>query len=256
MPWLKLWIESLHDPKLTRLTLAERGAWWCLVILAQECDAGGKIISGNHALDVDEIADAVHVKTGDDRLALESMLAKMEERGSLRQNSGVLMVVNLTKRQGQRLSERREAVSERVRRHRERQKQEKEDDGTVIQPETAESNGAPTVLAGENKGVPQATAQDKGVLAIWSGVKNFTEDSKGATRFLYQLREEFPDVDILEQSKLWAAAKLSKPLTRGSMPFKQLHVWMMKAREYHQTIPAGKDAGRYTKGKYGQLVHR
>ena len=94
-PWIKMWLEGLDDPKLTRLSLAERGAWWELLMLAGKCKAGGKILSGNQALDMDEIADALHVKTSEDRLALESMITKMEKRGSLVWNEGhTLTIVN------------------------------------------------------------------------------------------------------------------------------------------------------------------
>jgi len=46
LPWIKMWLEALDDPKLTRLSLAQRGAWWALLKLAGKCDAGGKIVSG------------------------------------------------------------------------------------------------------------------------------------------------------------------------------------------------------------------
>ena len=102
------------------------------------------------------------------------------------------------------------------------------------------------------------TSQDEEVLAVWSGVINFPEDSKEATRFLAELKAEFPDVDILEQSKTWAAAKLSEPLTKRSMPFKQLRTWMRRDREYRQAkVPkVDQDPDKYIKGRYGNLVHR
>ena len=122
LPWMKMWLEALDDPKLTRLSLAERGAWWGILKLAGKCDAGGKLMSGGQALDMDEIADALHIKTSDDRQALESMIAKMEKRGSLSWNDDVLTVVHYEERQRIPPSSRPEAVAERVRRHRERQK--------------------------------------------------------------------------------------------------------------------------------------
>ena len=125
LQWAKMWLEALDDPKLTRLTLAERGAWWGLLKLAGKCAAGGKLISGGVGLDMDEIADALHIKTSDDRQALESMITKMEKRGSLRCNEGVLIVVHWEERQRIPPSARPEAVAERVRRHRERTKERK-----------------------------------------------------------------------------------------------------------------------------------
>ena len=122
LPWIKMWLEALDDPKLTRLSLAERGAWWGLLKLAGKCAAGGKLISGSLGLTIDEIADALHLKTDDDRKALESMLAKMEERGSLSWNGDVLTVVHYEERQRIPPSAHPEAIAERVRLHRERQK--------------------------------------------------------------------------------------------------------------------------------------
>lgn len=124
LPWAKMWLEALDDPKLTRLTLAERGAWWGVLQLAGKCDAGGKLLSGGQGLDMDEIADALHIKTSDDRQALESMIAKMEKRSSLKWNeNNTLTVLHWEERQRIPPSARPEAVAERVRRFRERQGQ-------------------------------------------------------------------------------------------------------------------------------------
>lgn len=125
LPWMKMWVEALDDPKLIRMSLAERGAWWGLLKLAHKCNAGGKLLSGDQGLDMDEIADALHIKTSDERQALESMITKMGKRGSLRWNEGVLFVVHLEERQRIPPSSRPEAVAERVRLYRERQKKGK-----------------------------------------------------------------------------------------------------------------------------------
>lgn len=117
-----MWLEALDDPKLTRLSLAEKGAWWGLLQLAGKCDAEGKLVSGGQGLDIDEIADALHIKTSDDRQALESMIAKMEKRGSLRWNESVLHVVHWEERQRIPPSARPGAVAERVRLHREKER--------------------------------------------------------------------------------------------------------------------------------------
>jgi len=235
LPWIKMWLEALDDPKLTRLTLAERGAWWELLQLAGKCDVGGKILSGGEGLDIEEIVDALHIKTAADRQSLESMLAKMEERGSLMWNEGhILTVIHWEERQRIPPSARPEAIAERVRRHREGRK--KTGKGNEVQP-------LPKV--GEDKEVPPVAAQDEEkVLAVWSGVKGFPRDSNEATRFLIKLRAEFPDVDILDVSTSWAAAKLSEPLTKRSMPFKQLRAWMKKERQFAQERRNGEQRPR------------
>jgi len=217
LSWIKMWLEALDDPKLIRLTLAERGAWWGILKLAGKCAAGGKIVSGGAGLDMDEITDALHIKTAEDQQSLKSMIAKMEKRGSLIWNGNVLTVVHYEGRQKVPPSARPEAVAERVRRYRERKKK-----------------------AGKDEEVqPSPKAGDEAVLAVWSGVKGFPRDSNEATRFLDKLRAEFPDVDILDVSRSWAAAKLSEPLTKRSMPFKQLRTWMKKERQFAQERRAG-----------------
>ncbi|MBA7516334.1 hypothetical protein ES705_08382 [subsurface metagenome] len=240
LPWIKLWLEALDDPKLTRLPLAERGAWWGVLALAGKCAAGGKIVSGGAGLDMDEIAEALHIKTGEDRQSLESMIAKMEKRGSLAWNGNVLTVVHYEERQRIPPSARPEAVAERVRRSRERRKKAGKGDEVQPSPKVGEGKKVPPVASQEMaRDSDEATgtlnkAGDEEVLAVWLGVKSFPRDSDEATRFLAKLRAEFPDVDILDVSKDWAAAKLSEPLTKKSMPFKQLRSWMKKARQFAQ----------------------
>ena len=123
LPWMKMWVEALDDSKLTMRSLAERGAWWGIVQLAHKCGAGGKIVSGGEGLNIEEIADALHIKTPEDRKSLESMIAHMEKKGSLVWNDKhILTVIHYEERQSIPPSARPEAVAERVRRHRERQK--------------------------------------------------------------------------------------------------------------------------------------
>ena len=262
LPWIKMWLEALDDPKLTRLSLAERGTWWGILQLAGKGDAGGKLLSGSLGLDMDEIADALHVKTSDDRQALESMVVKMEQRGSLKWNGNILVIVHWEDRQRIPPSARPEAVAERVRRSRERRKKTGKGDEVQQLPKAGEDKEVPPVggqepardskeatgtlnKAGKPRDSNEATgtlkAGDKEVLAVWLGVKGFSRDSNEATRFLAQLRAEFPDVDILDVSRSWAAAKFSEPLTKKSMPFKQLRAWMKKERQFIQERKEGRE---------------
>jgi len=120
-PWMKMWLEALEDLKLISLSLAERGAWWGLLKLAAKCEAKGRIMSASSGLSIDEIADALHIKSNEDRLALESMIVKMEKRGSLKWNDNILLVVHFEERQRVPPSAQPGAVAERVRLYRERQ---------------------------------------------------------------------------------------------------------------------------------------
>lgn len=131
LPWIKMWLEALDDPKVNRLSLAERGAWWGLLQLAGKCEADGKIVTGGAGLDIDEIADALHIKE-DDRHVLESMIAKMKERGSLKWNQNTLTVVHFEERQRVPPSSRPENIAERVRRFRDKRKSEQKDPGKFV----------------------------------------------------------------------------------------------------------------------------
>lgn len=125
LPWLKMWVEALDDPKITKLSLAERGAWWGLLKLTRKCEDGGKagrIVSGGQGLSIEDIADSLHIKTNEDRQALEYMITKMEKRGSLKWNHGMLTVVHFEERQKVPASARPENVAKRVRDFRDRQK--------------------------------------------------------------------------------------------------------------------------------------
>ena len=91
--------------------------------LAGKCEADGKITSGGAGLDLEEIADSLHIKTPADRQSLESMIEKMVERGSLTWNEHrTLTMINFKERQKVPPSSRPDAVAERVRQYRERQK--------------------------------------------------------------------------------------------------------------------------------------
>ncbi|GAJ21084.1 unnamed protein product, partial [marine sediment metagenome] len=127
-----------------------RGAWWGLLKLTRKCDAEGKLLSGGQGLDIDEIADALHIKTSEDRQALESMIVKMEKRGSLIWNENhVLTVIHWEERQRIPPSLRPEAVAERVRQYRDRRKETGKGDEVQPLPE-----------AGEDKEVPPVTSQE------------------------------------------------------------------------------------------------
>jgi len=120
-PWLKMWVEWIDDIKILELTLAEQGTWWRLCTLAQKCAADGALVRDDGApLSLDEIADILRIKAGDDRKALASMIQKMTTQGSLRWNSKTLFVIHFAERQAKTSSETPEAVRDRQRRFREK----------------------------------------------------------------------------------------------------------------------------------------
>lgn len=119
-PWLKLWTEWIHDPKILSLTLAESGAWCKVLTLAQELQADGDLVRGSgNPLSLEEIATCLHLNNGDMPI-LSSMFAKMQSEGSISNEDGIFTLVNFQERQSLIPSETKEAVRERVRRYRER----------------------------------------------------------------------------------------------------------------------------------------
>lgn len=161
LPWAKMWVEALDDPKLIRLSLAERGAWWGLIKLARKLDPEGRntgrIETGGQGLDMAEITDALHIKADSDRQALDSMIEKMKSRGSLSWNGSVLTIVHFGERQRIPPSAHREAVAERVRLYRERQKKEaspRGDEGAFIFGQSIEK--AKRIAAGEYPDIPES----------------------------------------------------------------------------------------------------
>ncbi len=117
-PWLKLWREWIHDPKMLELTLAERGVWVSLLTLAQQCAAAGQLVkSDGSPLTLPEIAKALHLDTRNDIYALKSTIKQLEP-ASLVWDSGTLTVVHFAERQAKQASATKEAVRDRVRLYR------------------------------------------------------------------------------------------------------------------------------------------
>lgn len=119
-PWLKLWVEWIHDPKIFSLTWAEKGMWCGVLTLAQQCAAYGQLVKGDGIpLTIPEIANSLHITSAKDRKTLEGMISKMAGAGSLHWNSNLLVVTHFAERQAKIASETLESVRDRVRRHRE-----------------------------------------------------------------------------------------------------------------------------------------
>jgi len=168
-PWLKMWGEWLHDPKMLSLSLAEQGAWWRLVTLAQECDADGSLVKGNGApLTVPEIANCLHISTPRDMKTLQSMIEKMEAAGSLDWNSETLTVVHFAERQARIPSETKEAIRERVRQYRERQR--------VTEKPLQQPDSSPPLSDKDIEGDKEAEAEEE-----CNGVTSVTRNRKTVT---------------------------------------------------------------------------
>ncbi|MGQ9545958.1 MAG: hypothetical protein ACUVTR_02165 [Dehalococcoidia bacterium] len=86
LPWIKLWFEMLGDPKMTRLTLAERGCWHEILLLAGQSPIRGKLmLTEIEPMTMDDIARALSL-TPDEYPVLESCVQKLIQLNSLHWN--------------------------------------------------------------------------------------------------------------------------------------------------------------------------
>ena len=129
--WVKLYTEILDDPDQGTLSWAQRGMWSALLALAGKLDhREGERDTETGRLDtVDRIA--WHLRC--DPCELEEAVAAFTERGMVEERDGVLYLPNYAKRQARPVSARRNAVAQRVRAHRERQAEERNEDVTTLQ---------------------------------------------------------------------------------------------------------------------------
>ncbi len=109
----------------------------------------------------------------------------------------------------------------------------------------------------ENNDIPPSESEieeslsegDREIISVWCSVEGLALNEVAAKQLVASLRTEFPDLDILAESKAWAARKLSEPLGRGSRPSAQIWNWMRKAREFAQERRKNEQAkGQRVKG--------
>lgn len=116
MPWFKLWSEARNDPKLRALTDAQFRIWFNLLCFAAEQAERGAI----DASDMEYLA--VEVADGNTE-ALEATITRLEKFHIVEWNEDhYLTFCNFKKRQYEKPSDDPERVAERVRQHRERNK--------------------------------------------------------------------------------------------------------------------------------------
>jgi len=124
--WVKLYTETNEDPKIGSLTWAQRGIWAALLALAGRLDHRDEDGIETGLLDTSENT-AWHLRCPQDEfdLALEAF----REREMIAADGGLLCITNYTKRQRRPPSASRDAVAERVQRHRETKADDGNDDG-------------------------------------------------------------------------------------------------------------------------------
>ena len=103
--------------------------------------------------------------------------------------------------------------------------------------EVVKGKGEKTIVgkpnpSSESESEESLSEGDRKVISVWFSVKGFSMPNEAAAELVARLRTEFADVDILAESKAWAARKLSEPLQPRSRPSAQIWNWMRKAREF------------------------
>jgi len=100
LPWIKLWFEMLGDPKMMRLSIAERGCWDGILLLAGQSPVRGKLmVTDTTPMSIADMARALSLNSYEIR-HLRSCISKMIELKSLKWNSdNCLEVINFSKRQ-------------------------------------------------------------------------------------------------------------------------------------------------------------
>lgn len=98
-PWIKLWFDDLSEPVPRQLTIAEKGCWWGIQILAGKSPVRCRLLlTPNKPMTVEDIARALSL-TDQEKPVLESTISKMIEMEELAWNSDCLVVVNWKARQ-------------------------------------------------------------------------------------------------------------------------------------------------------------
>jgi len=100
LPWIKLWFDILGDPKMTRLSIAERGCWDGILLLAGQSPIRGKLmLTETKPMTLDDMAKALSL-THNEKRVLKSCISKMMELNSLRWNeNNCLEVIHFKDRQ-------------------------------------------------------------------------------------------------------------------------------------------------------------
>jgi DnaD/phage-associated family protein len=129
--WVKLYTEINRDPKMLRLTWAHRGIWSALLALAGEIDDQDEEGPTGYVGPMDDAALLLRCDDAEFAEAVEAF----EERGMVRVEEGILYLTRYADRQKRAPSSRREAVAERVKRHRRRKADARNVDVTTLHPD-------------------------------------------------------------------------------------------------------------------------
>jgi hypothetical protein len=106
--------------------------------------------------------------------------------------------------------------------------------------------------------ISQLPPGDREVLKTWMGVAGFSDKMtlRRAVELLAKIREEFPDLDVTEESSKWAANKIGRPMTAKSNPSLQLYNWMHNAVKYKKEKETEDDLRKNRRNQAGATMDR
>lgn len=107
--------------------------------------------------------------------------------------------------------------------------------------------GELTEVAPKGAGDSHRAEGDGATISTWRSVKGWSLTPDEELHLVASLGTEFPDIDVLEQSKVWAARKLSEPLKRDSKPSQQIWNFMRLERKF-AAQRKNNEVSKYSKG--------
>lgn len=96
----------------------------------------------------------------------------------------------------------------------------------------------------------EVSPEDQQIISVWRSVAGFIMELAEILDLLRKIRADFPGVNILTESRAWAARKISEPLTEASRPSGQVYNFMARRYKWDQEEKAKKSGRR----KYGFCV--
>lgn len=112
---------------------------------------------------------------------------------------------------------------------------------TSLSHSNASSDSLSDKGGGLGEGEVKLTEEDQEIIAVWSGVRGFRMEVTAIAELLEKLKADFPDVDILSESKKWSVSKITQPLGQASNPSSQIYNFISKRHEWNQE---GKQRGQ------------
>ena len=118
-------------------------------------------------------------------------------------------------------------------------------ESAALQPEVAvEGEGeGEGERGGADAPLPTVSKEDKEIIQIWIGVKNFKATFIRCCEALVKLKAAHPGLDLKDKSEGWAVYKLDHPLLANSSPLSQIRNWMANAEKFKAQDAQGQRQG-------------